>query len=93
VQAEEAGALGIVLEIVDVSMLLERAMEIARGFAAKPPQALRIAKRLMKSAQRMQLGDFLDHCAVFQGICHNTADHVEAVASMLEKRQPRFNGR
>jgi enoyl-CoA hydratase/carnithine racemase len=92
-KADEAKALGIVLDVVAGGVLLERAQEMARSFAAKPPQALRLTKRLMKSAQRMELGDFLDHCAVFQGMCHNTEDHLEAVASMLEKRQPNFSGR
>jgi enoyl-CoA hydratase/carnithine racemase len=92
-KADEARALGIVLEVVDGGLLLERALEMARGFAAKPPQALRLTKRLMKSAQRMHLGDFLDHCAALQGMCHNTEDHLEAVASMMERRQPSFSGR
>ncbi|MGH8863662.1 MAG: enoyl-CoA hydratase-related protein [Burkholderiales bacterium] len=91
--AGEAKDLGIVLDVVPAVMLLERAEQLAASFAAKPPQALRLTKRLMKSAQRMELRDFLDHCAVFQGMCHNTEDHLEAVASMLEKRTPRFTGR
>ncbi|HKX39813.1 MAG TPA: enoyl-CoA hydratase-related protein [Burkholderiaceae bacterium] len=92
-EAGEAKELGIVLDVVAGSALLERAQAMARGFAAKPPQALRLSKRLMKSAQRMELRDFLDHCAAFQGICHNTEDHLEAVASMLQKREPSFRGR
>lgn len=91
--AGEAKTLGIVLEVVDADELQARARELALQFAAKPPRALRLTKRLMKSAQRMELADFLDHCALFQGICHNTGDHLEAVASMLEKRQPSFSGR
>jgi hypothetical protein len=47
----------------------------------------------MQTAQRMELPDFLEHCAAFQGICHNTEDHIEAVASMLEQREPVFRGR
>ena len=49
-----------------------------------------MTKRLMKSAQRMDLPDFLELCAVFQGICHNTPDHLEAITAFLEKREPRF---
>jgi enoyl-CoA hydratase/carnithine racemase len=93
IQAQEAKELGIVLEVVDGIALMDRAMELARSFASKPPQALRLTKRLMKAARRMELPDFLDHCAVFQGMCHNTEDHIEAVASMLEKRPPQFSGR
>jgi enoyl-CoA hydratase/carnithine racemase len=92
-KADEALEMGIVLEVVPGMALLERAQQLAASFAGKPPQALRLSKRLMKSAQRMELRDFLDHCAVFQGICHNTADHLEAVASILEKREAKFAGR
>ncbi|MGM0639347.1 MAG: enoyl-CoA hydratase, partial [Pseudomonadota bacterium] len=28
---------------------------------------------------------FLDLCAVFQGMCHNEPEHLEAVNAMLEK--------
>ena len=93
IDADEAKALGIVLDVVVDAGLLERARELARSFAAKPPQALRLSKRLMKSALRMELAEFLDHCTVFQGMCHNTGDHLEAVASLLEKRPAQFSGR
>ena len=91
-KADEAKVLGIVLDVVADAVLMERAREMAQSFAAKPPQALRMTKRLMKAAQRMDLPEFLDHCAVFQGMCHNTQDHLEAVGAMLEKREPRFSG-
>ncbi|WP_342310449.1 enoyl-CoA hydratase-related protein [Burkholderia pyrrocinia] len=88
----QARELGIVLDAVGADQLLDTAQQLARGLAAKPPQALRLTKRLMKSAQRMELPDFLDHCAVFQGMCHNTGDHIEALAATLEKRAPQFKG-
>lgn len=92
ISAAEALALGIVLEVVDPEQLHTRAQALAASFAGKPPQALRMTKRLMKSAQRMELADFLEHCAVFQGMCHNTADHLEAVSAFLEKRPPKYSG-
>ena len=91
--AEEALAMGIVLKVVDDDAVLDEVRRMARGFAAKPPQALRYAKRLMKLAQRSELPDFLDSCALFQGICHNTEDQLEAVNAFMEKRKPEFNGR
>jgi enoyl-CoA hydratase/carnithine racemase len=93
VKAEEAKAIGILLEVVEPERLIARTLEIAGTIAEKPPQALRYAKRLMKVAQRLELADFLDLCAVFQGICHNTDDHLEAVTAFLEKRSPGFKGR
>ncbi|MGF6369011.1 enoyl-CoA hydratase/carnithine racemase [Paraburkholderia sp. RAU6.4a] len=88
----EGKELGVVLDAVGADQLLETAQQLARSLAAKPPQALRLTKRLMKSAQRMELHDFLDHCAVFQGMCHNTDDHLEALAATIEKRAPQFKG-
>jgi enoyl-CoA hydratase/carnithine racemase len=90
---EEAKAMGIILDVAAPDDLLDAAQRLAQGFAGKPPQALRLTKRLMKGAQRMELADFLDHCAVFQGICHNTGDHIEALAATLEKRPAIFKGR
>ncbi len=91
--AQEALALGNALEVVDDGALADRAQALAASFAAKPPQALRLTKRLMKSAQRTELADFLDQCAVFQGMSHNTADHLEAVGAFIDKRAPHFEGR
>lgn len=93
IDAEEARRLGIVMDVLPPDELLPRATAMAEDFARKPPQALRMTKRLMKSAQRTELADFLDQCAVFQGVCHNTADHLEAVGSIIDKRAPRFTGR
>jgi len=40
----------------------------------------------------MELADFLDLCAVFQGVCHNTEDHLEAVNAFLDKRPADYKG-
>jgi len=91
--AGEALAIGLVLEVVAPEVLLPRALELARGMAAKPPQALRLTKRLLKLAQRSELPDFLELCAAFQSLAHHTDDHTEAVNAFLEKREPAFRGR
>ncbi|MEO8838615.1 MAG: enoyl-CoA hydratase-related protein [Herbaspirillum sp.] len=91
-KADEAKAIGVVLEVVPNDQLLSYTKLMAYKIADKPPQALRLTKRLLKSAQRMNLPDFLDLCAVFQGMCHNSNDHTEAVSAFLEKRRPHFVG-
>lgn len=93
VKADEALGLGLVLEVTAPDQLLARAASLAESIAAKPPQTVRLTKRLLKMAQRQELPDFLDLCACFQGICHNTDDHVEAVKAFLEKREGRYLGR
>ncbi|MCV6587802.1 MAG: enoyl-CoA hydratase-related protein [Marinobacterium sp.] len=92
IDAQEAHELGILLEVTEPEQLLPRAMELAQRMAAKPPQALRMTKRLLKAAQRQELPDFLDTCALMQGICHNTEDHAEAISAFLEKRPGHFRG-
>ncbi|MBL8260153.1 MAG: enoyl-CoA hydratase/isomerase family protein [Candidatus Competibacteraceae bacterium] len=85
IDASEAKALGIVLEVVEAERLLARSNELAARFASQPPKALRLTKRLMKMAQRMELRDFLDLCAAFQGMCHNEPEHWEAVGRLRGK--------
>ncbi|HRZ24670.1 MAG TPA: enoyl-CoA hydratase-related protein [Candidatus Contendobacter sp.] len=84
INATEAKALGIVLEVVEPAQLLARARELAAGFARQPPRAVRLTKRLMKMAQRMELKDFLDLSAAFQGLCHQEPEHLEAVRRLLK---------
>ncbi|HQV16691.1 MAG TPA: enoyl-CoA hydratase-related protein, partial [Denitromonas sp.] len=85
VAADEARTLGIVLDVVEPEQLMTRANEIATRIASQPPKATRLTKRLMKMAQRMELKDFLDLCATFQGMCHNEAEHLDAVHRMLKR--------
>jgi len=93
VRAAEAREIGLLLEVVEPKKLMSRTQELAGEIAAKPPQALRYAKRLMKLAQRTELPDFLDYCAALQAFSHGTEDHAEAMAAFLDKREPSYTGR
>ncbi len=93
VDAQEALAMGLLLNVVPADDLMLTANTMAESIASKPPQALRLTKRLMKAAQRQELADFLDLCASFQGMCHNTEDHIEAVSAFVNKRPPKFSGK
>ena len=83
VEAQEAKELGIVMSVVPADQLMPEAMTLAKRMASQPPKATRLTKRLMKMAQRMELKDFLDLCAVFQGMSHNEPEHLDAVNRML----------
>lgn len=89
---EEALQLGLLLELCQDDQLMSRAWALAEQFSRQPPQALRMTKRLLKSANKMPLAEFLDQCALFQGICHNTNDHMEAVNGFVEKRATKYTG-
>jgi enoyl-CoA hydratase/carnithine racemase len=92
VKSDEALQLGLLLELVSADLLMTRAMELARSFAAKAPQALRMTKRLLKSAQRLELADFLDLCSSYQASCHHTRDYRRAVDGFLDKTTVEFTG-
>lgn len=93
ISAEEAKALGILLEVVTPDQLLPRAKEIAATIAAKPPQTIRYAKKLFKLAQKQNIEEHLETCSAFQAICHKTEDHQEALVAFFEKRAGKFKGR
>ena len=85
IDAQEALAYGIVLEVAEPDVLMKAAYEHAGRIAAQPPKATRLTKRLMKMAPDMELKGFLDVCAVFQGMSHNEPEHLEAVQQMLDR--------
>ncbi len=93
VKADEARDLGILLEVTEPGRLLARAMEIAGQIAAKPPLAVRYAKRALNLARRQTLADHLETCASFQGALQKTEDHLEALAAFFEKRAGQYKGK
>lgn len=93
VKAEEARAIGILLEVTEPDRLLPRAREIAAQIAAKPPLAVRYAKRALRLAQQQGLEEHLESCASFQGALQKTEDHLEALAAFFEKRTGVYKGK
>lgn len=91
--ADEALACGLVSRVVGPEELMNTAMEMAERIAANPARSLRMAKRLLLTAQDANLDTVLEMSAAMQAIAHETADHAEAVDAFLEKRDPKFTGR
>jgi enoyl-CoA hydratase/carnithine racemase len=93
IKAEDARAIGILLEVTEPDRLLARAREIAGEIAAKPPLAVRYAKRTLRLARQQGLEEHLEACATFQGTLQKTEDHLEALAAFFEKRKGQFRGK
>ncbi len=89
IDAREALEMGLLLDVTDHSDLLPRAHELAARIAAKPRTALRLTKRLLRSAQHQDLQDFLNLCAAFQGMAHHSEEHGAAVADFLRVQSAR----
>jgi enoyl-CoA hydratase len=93
VDAPTALAWGLVDFVVDADRLDAEALELARTLAAKPPMAVRLAKRtidglfaeLVRSGMREEL---LAQCALFL-----SADHAEVKRARRDRDEPRYLGR
>ncbi|UVI39851.1 crotonase/enoyl-CoA hydratase family protein [Qipengyuania spongiae] len=83
---------GLVSRVVDDAALMDEARALAAKVAAMPPHALRQAKNLMRQGRGTSYDAALEMAANAQALMHSTADHMEGVDALLEKRAPRFTG-
>lgn len=93
VKAATALEWGLVSKVVEPDDLLAEAHHLADRIAVNPPRQLRMAKRLLREGLNTRLDTVLEMAATYQGACHQTEDHAEAVDALLEKREPVFTGR
>lgn len=93
ITAQEALEINLVSYVVPHAELMKKAREIAVKISKQPPEALRIAKRLLYMGQRLTLNDLLEQSASMQALCHHTDDHFEALNAMNEKREAKFTGK
>jgi 2-(1,2-epoxy-1,2-dihydrophenyl)acetyl-CoA isomerase len=92
VNADEALALGLLNDLVEVDALKEETEKLARSIAANSPVAVSMIKKAIRQARTAEISGHLDLLAAFQGITQRTQDHFEGVRALKEKRQPHFRG-
>ncbi|MDX8535891.1 crotonase/enoyl-CoA hydratase family protein [Mesorhizobium sp. VK25A] len=92
IDAATALSWGLVSNVFPADGLMPAAWQLARRISINPPLQLRMAKRLLRESTHARLEDILELSAVLQGECHQTNDHKEAVAALLEKRPAIFMG-
>ena len=93
IEAETAKDWGLYSRIVAPEALMDEARTLALRIAAQPPQALRLAKSLLRQGQTQSYEAVMELSAAAQALMHHTEDHAEGVAAILEKRTPTFHGR
>jgi enoyl-CoA hydratase/carnithine racemase len=81
--ADEAQQLGLVLDVVDGDELEDKVETLATQIAEQPPRALRMAKRLMRTAQKAGLEHVLDLSASYQAAAHHNREHSEALQRLF----------
>lgn len=90
--ADEALALNLILEVAREVPVLERALEMARGFAQGPGLAIEMAKRQYELAASTDFCSFLENEAAMQPLLMRTEDYQEGVTAFGERRPPQFRG-
>src|SRR5438876_3019620 len=93
IPAREAEQLGLINKVVPAAELDKHTDELAHRLATGPTKALGLSKRIVNRVTSLELPDALEYEAYNQDIAGRTSDHLEAVKSFLEKRQPKFSGK
>lgn len=90
INAPRAREFGFINDVVDADALLEAALGKAKALAEKAPEALRLAKQLMKGDKEEILSRMKKEGAHFAAQLQS-AEFREAGAAFLQKRKPDFS--
>jgi 2-(1,2-epoxy-1,2-dihydrophenyl)acetyl-CoA isomerase len=93
IRAQKCLDWGLCNRVVPAVELMEQTLAWASELATKSPLALRYAKQALNNAIEHSVGDSISYEASLQHICVNSSDAKEGIASFLEKRAPRWQGR
>ncbi len=93
VKADEALALGIVLEVVPRDRLIDRALELAQQAAKGPPLGFAATKRLVYTPEIDALHRVEEMTGAYIAQLFQTEDAREGAKSFVERREPEFGGR
>lgn len=89
---DEAFALGLANRVVPTERVMEEALTLARDICASAPIAVRLAKKALYHNDAEQLDAAIELESAYQAHTWTTADALEGITAMSEKRVPRFRG-
>lgn len=93
IDAETACSAGLVSEITQPELTLERARQLAYTIAGKSPLALRQAKQALQQAFEAPLASGLEFERKAFVMLAGSEDRREGIDAFLQKRKPEFKGK
>lgn len=91
IDAQEALRIGLVDRVTEPEALLETATAVARSMGENPQAAVRMVKALItQNMAEADLGKVQHRELRALAECYASAEHKEAIAAFLEKRDPDF---
>lgn len=91
--AQEAEALGLVMEVVETEALDGHVLSLARQLASRAPLAVRLAKQMMGRSAHLTLEQSQYDAALSVEIANPAEDVREGIKAFFEKREPNFKGK
>jgi len=92
VGAVEAKRIGLVNEVYEPEMLMDKVMERARLIASKGPLAVGMSKRVIYHGYDLPLASALElERQIFAGL-FGSNDQKEGMRAFIDKRKPQFSG-
>lgn len=92
ITAHQAQQAGLISEVTEPELTVERALAIARKIASKAPLAVRLAKEALLKAQDTDLASGLRFERHAFTVLAGTQDRNEGIQAFQQKRSPRFTG-
>lgn len=92
-EASECLELGLISHAVPQTEVAARAQALAREIAGNAPLAVQASKRMMRMGMNENFNDHVHHVFLQLLPLFQTADFKEGMASFLEKRPARFEGK
>jgi 2-(1,2-epoxy-1,2-dihydrophenyl)acetyl-CoA isomerase len=92
VTSERMSAIGAVNRLVPGDLVLPTARELARRLAHGPTRSLGLTKRMYRNSLHRDMESVFEDERAATALVSMTADRVEGVRALVEKRPPSFNG-
>lgn len=93
ISAEEAQRIGLVYRVVPDAELMHSATEFTRRLLTRAPQAIGLAKRVLRDCLSSDLSTGRDIESLAMSLLIKTEDHKEGLKAFREKRRPKFKGK